>query len=235
VAGIELNLTLQRDRAAARMARAALVPLHRELGDEHFSDLRVVVSELVANATVHGAGEDIRLSVSVEDDGCVSGMVEGGAPIKEISPIANLGESEEGLGLLIVDTLASSWGIDAAHHAIWFEIDPPAIAIPAATTIRQLGDELAGLCARAYGDAPRSAEVFVADDAVVVLMAGVSPEAVEGDEDEIDASFRAAVERIVGRSVISLSSFAGVEASSLCQVFRLAPLRSSSNWVGARS
>ena len=214
--GIELNLTLHRDPAAARMARDALQPLRSELGDEQFSDLRVVVSELVANASLHGGGEDIRLALAVADRGIVCGRVEDDGASADIGPKPHAESVDDGLGLLIVDSLASRWGIDEGRGGVWFEIEPPADEVAAAATLREIGAELATLSASAYGESPRSAEVLVADDAIVVLLEGISLDpAATGDDGELEASLRAALERILGRSVISLSTFAAVDTSTV--------------------
>lgn len=232
---IDLNLTLDRTPAAARMARGALLPLRSQLGEEHFSDLRVIVSELVANATAHGAGDDIRLALTVEDTGVVRGRVEDDGPSRAIAPRPDCDAVDEGLGLLIVDTLASTWGIDEVRPGVWFEIEPPPGEHNVAAAGREIGEELSGLHAQIYDEEARLAEVLLAEDAVVVLLDGVAPEReADRDEDAIEATFRAAIERILGRSVVAFSSFTKADPGCVCQVFRLAPLRGSHEWVGAQ-
>lgn len=232
VSAIDLTLTLERSPAAAGMARGALLPLRRRLGDEHFSDLRVVVSELVANATTHGAGEDIRLSLTVEETGVVRGRVEDDGPLDEVEPRLDSEAVDEGLGLLIVDTLASTWGVDETHHAVWFEIDPPLSAV-AVTPRRQIADELVNLHLNLHGQAARAASVLLAEDAVVALLEGVSETPAAGpDAETVEAGFRAAVERILGRRVTDFSSFVSHDSDDVCHVFRLAPLRGWLDGVG---
>ncbi len=140
---------------------------------------------------------------------------------------------DEGLGLLIVDTLASTWGVDELRHGVWFEIEPPVSAV-ALTPKRQIHDELVSLHARIHGRIASSADVLFADDAVVAFLEGVSADPGTTPEDATsEASFRAAIERILGRRVISLSTFTATDEEGICQVFRLAPLRGSSDGVGA--
>ncbi len=122
---IGLSLTLDRNPDAAGLARGALLPLRHRLGNEHLSDLRVVVSELVANATIHGAGDDIKVSLTVYETGVVHGKVRDRGSGQDIKPRLDTDYVDEGLGLLIVDTLASTWGVDESHHGVWFEIPPP--------------------------------------------------------------------------------------------------------------
>lgn len=229
---IDLNLTLDRTTAAAGVAREALLPLRPQLGSEQFSDLRVVVSELIVNATCHGGGPDIRLSLRVEETGVVHGRVEDDGTQQEIEPKPDADAVDEGLGLLIVDTLASTWGVDKAHSAVWFEIDPPPAKL-ALTTRQQIASELVSLHAKLYGASARSADVLIADDAVAVVLEGVSGDALAGAvDDAVEASFRAAIERILGRRVLSLTNFTNADADCVCQVFRLTPLRRPINGVG---
>ncbi len=231
MSSIDLNLTLQRNLAAAGAARAALLPLRPQLGSEQFSDLRVVVSELIVNATFHGGGPDIRLWLTVEETGVVRGRVEDDGIRQEIEPKPDGDAVDEGLGLLIVDTLASTWGVDQAHSSVWFEIDPPTAAL-ALTDRQQIGNELVSLHSKLYGETARSADVLIADNAVAAVLEGVSGDAVAGAGDNaVEASFRAAIERILGRRVISFTNFASADADCVCQLFRLTPLRSPVNGV----
>ena len=87
------------------------------------ADLRAIVSELVENCVVHGTGTTICLELEVARDGSVYGSVSDGCvPSPDIRPASR--EGDPGLGLLIVDTLASRWGVDGAAKAVWFELAP---------------------------------------------------------------------------------------------------------------
>lgn len=99
----------------------------RELADllppPTLADLRAIVSELVDNCVLHGPGATIRLAVEVGRDGSVRGSVgDGSVPSPDIRPA--LREGECGIGLLIVDTLASRWGVDVGAKNVWFELAP---------------------------------------------------------------------------------------------------------------
>jgi len=214
------------------MARGALLPLRRRLGEEHFSDLRVVISELVANATAHGHGDEIRLSITVDGDDIVRGRIEDDGGPKRIEPNLDIAAVDEGLGLLIVDTLATAWGSEASRPGVWFEIEPPIPVTDTVTTGRRLGEELSGLHSRIFGGSAQSVEVLLADDAVVVLLEGAMTESAGAHpEAAIDASFRAAVERLLGRTVDSFSTFMKPDGNCACLVFRLAPLQNATSWV----
>lgn len=100
----------------------------RELADllppSALADLRAIVSELVDNCVLHGPGKTVRLAIEVARDGSVRGAVgDGSVPSPDdIRPACREGEC--GIGLLIVDTLASRWGIDVGARTVWFELAP---------------------------------------------------------------------------------------------------------------
>jgi anti-sigma regulatory factor (Ser/Thr protein kinase) len=120
---LERQTELPRDDAASAQARAFI--------DEHFGELlseggcenaKIVVSELVTNAVVHGAGRitlkthwsDERLRVEVVDEGT------GNAPaIREQG-----GDRSGGWGLRLVDALALEWGAYEGTTHVW--VDMPA-------------------------------------------------------------------------------------------------------------
>jgi signal transduction histidine kinase len=124
VSATDLNFELESDSSAPRLGREALLPLAGLLTKEQFSDLSLVVSELTANAVKFGPGSPIAVSVAVADDGSTGGYVDdggsGGVAITPADPSA-----ATGLGLLIVDTLASSWGVEPGSTRVWFELPPP--------------------------------------------------------------------------------------------------------------
>jgi anti-sigma regulatory factor (Ser/Thr protein kinase) len=119
----DLNFELVSDASASRLGRAALVPLEVHLPPETYADLNVIVSELTANAVKHGPGTPIGVSVEIRDDGSIRGQVDdggsGGFAIAHGDPFAG-----PGLGLKIVDTLTSAWGLDPGTTRVWFELAP---------------------------------------------------------------------------------------------------------------
>ena len=120
----DLNFELESDSSASRLGREALLPLASRLPAESFSDLSLIVSELTANAVKFGPGTPIAVSIAVADDGGISGYVDdggtGGVAITDADPFA-----ATGLGLLIVDTLAQTWGVEPGSTRVWFELEPP--------------------------------------------------------------------------------------------------------------
>ena len=85
------------------------------------NDLRIVVTELVDNSVRHGTGGPITVAVEVMPSGTTRGTVsDGGRGPVEIAPPREVGDG--GLGLRIVDALASHWGVNAPSTDVWFEL-----------------------------------------------------------------------------------------------------------------
>ena len=84
-------------------------------------DLRTVVTELVNNSVRHGSGRQIALVIEVAPGGVTSGTVSDGGvgPVEMVSSPAQV---DGGLGLRIVDALASHWGVNAPSSDVWFEL-----------------------------------------------------------------------------------------------------------------
>jgi anti-sigma regulatory factor (Ser/Thr protein kinase) len=105
-----------------RVLRTAGVPR------DHIERAALLVSELVTNAVVHAASDVcIRVSarplirVEVEDH---DPRLPETRPARDTPPVVDALEPG-GLGLAIVDGLASRWGVDrlADGKVVWFEID----------------------------------------------------------------------------------------------------------------
>jgi anti-sigma regulatory factor (Ser/Thr protein kinase) len=120
---------------AAPRARKSLDVLRPLMSCRTFADMRLLVSELVANSVEHSGAEQEqliglevfviaeRVRVEVSDPGpgfdlpCV--------------PSHQPWEAEYGRGLLIVDSVADSWGIANGHRSsVWFELAVPGL-VPA--------------------------------------------------------------------------------------------------------
>lgn len=120
---------LGRDQAPGA-ARNALTTLNGSLGifsESQLGDVRLLASELVANAlhhgnadgtitlSVHGMPKAIRVAVSDDGDGFDPG---------ELS--APSSDQTRGWGLALVGVLADRWGVERdIATTVWFEIDHP--------------------------------------------------------------------------------------------------------------
>jgi anti-sigma regulatory factor (Ser/Thr protein kinase) len=113
--------------AASRARRLVREELTGRIPDAVLPDVMLLVTELVANGVRHGgAGVDTELHL----------LLESRPPalhVEVVNPDPALGlvarrrpdlQGGGGLGLHILDRLASRWGIrDEPHTAVWFEID----------------------------------------------------------------------------------------------------------------
>jgi anti-sigma regulatory factor (Ser/Thr protein kinase) len=118
-----LALELPRAPEAPGIARRQLA---RSFGDalkaDQLQTVRLLTSELVTNALLHGAGsitlraslDDHRLLVEVIDEG--DGLDPTGAPRRDADYVG-------GYGLHIVDSEASRWGIGRGTTHVWFELE----------------------------------------------------------------------------------------------------------------
>jgi anti-sigma regulatory factor (Ser/Thr protein kinase) len=122
-----MRVTLERDAAAPSLARAAVAGFSRgrELSAERLDTLSLLVSELVSNAVVHSdappasdihlcaraaGGDAIRIEVTDEGSGFT-------AVPRDPTRI------EGGYGLFLVDSQATSWGVDRRFgNCVWFEV-----------------------------------------------------------------------------------------------------------------
>jgi anti-sigma regulatory factor (Ser/Thr protein kinase) len=132
----ELSLTLPRDPSAATVARAAVYRRFAGLGRQRLADLALVVSELLPNAVVHGRGA-ITFNLQHDDDLLRGEVIDEGGDFERA--VRDRGPHEvSGRGLLIVQALASRWGIHEGSTHVWFEL-PDDRAAPGRAD-PQLGD-----------------------------------------------------------------------------------------------
>jgi hypothetical protein len=117
---------------SAPRARRALACLEPLMSWPTFADLRLLVSELIANGVEHsGASRDqlIGLEVTVADE-CLRVVVSDPGPGFDLprTPSSQPWEAEYGRGLLIVDSLAHSWGVTQGDRStVWFELAVPGL------------------------------------------------------------------------------------------------------------
>ena len=79
----------------------------------------IVVSELVSNACRHGSGR-IELRVHSDADGVEASVHDEGVAQTIASPVPR--PERGGWGLLLVDRLADSWGVEDGASRVWFTV-----------------------------------------------------------------------------------------------------------------
>ena len=119
--GSRVEVELASEPAAVGRARAAVVPLRDSLSDDIYGDLRLVISELVSNAVLHGPGTSIRLAVAIDGETVRGEVADDGDGAVEVRTRAN-GAGGGGHGLTIVDSLADRWGVYVGSTHVWFEL-----------------------------------------------------------------------------------------------------------------
>jgi anti-sigma regulatory factor (Ser/Thr protein kinase) len=115
-----VRLELPRDQRALADARHALDHLRPSLDPQTIDGARLLISELVTNSIVHGAGETVTLIVDDDVPGTVrcevidqgDGFVPRGRQDRAIG----------GWGLSLVDQLATTWGVREGSTHVWFEL-----------------------------------------------------------------------------------------------------------------
>ncbi|MGI5490187.1 ATP-binding protein [Microtetraspora malaysiensis] len=124
--------TMRTRRASwALLPKASSTPMARrlvrtQLGGwgcgEHCEVAELLVSELVTNALHHGSGGPVLTLTSA--DGTLRCEVEDESPAP-VRTCPAAGDDEGGRGLLLVDTLSSSWGTGRTGRGkvVWFELD----------------------------------------------------------------------------------------------------------------
>jgi anti-sigma regulatory factor (Ser/Thr protein kinase) len=117
---------------SAPRARRVLGRLEPLMPWPTFADLRLLVSELIANGVEHsGATRDqlIGLEVSVVDERLRVEVSDPGPGFDlPRTPSSEPWEAEYGRGLLIVDSLAQSWGVTQGKRStVWFELSVPGL------------------------------------------------------------------------------------------------------------
>ena len=117
-------MRLEASKDQIKMARDVVAMQLQAWECDHLVEAaRVLTSELVANAMMHGEGP-IDVDV-VRTDGVVRvAVTDQGAGNPALRGVDL--DDPGGMGLLIVSTMASSWGIehpDSGGKRVWFEVD----------------------------------------------------------------------------------------------------------------
>jgi hypothetical protein len=122
VAPVRLELRLSPTVHGPWIARRRLTEeFAEELEHDELEDAKLLSSELVTNAVVHGRG-DIQLSALLNDVRLTVEVIDQGEGFERTAP--NSGSATMGgQGLNIVDALASRWGIHQGTSHVWFELD----------------------------------------------------------------------------------------------------------------
>lgn len=119
-----LQVNLPNTVQAPGLARRSLADwLAPAVGVDELDTARLLVSELITNAVVHGHG-DITLRATLDEDRLLVEVIDEGRGFEltiRQQDFATIG----GRGLAIVDAEASRWGIHEGTTHVWFELERP--------------------------------------------------------------------------------------------------------------
>ena len=113
---------LPRSPLAPGIARRAISAWLKEvLTGQDLDTAKLLTSELVANAIVHGQGR-ILLRGGLDENRVLVEVIDDGAGFEHEIRSSNFDELH-GRGLAIVDAEASRWGIHEGTTHVWFELE----------------------------------------------------------------------------------------------------------------
>jgi anti-sigma regulatory factor (Ser/Thr protein kinase) len=119
-----LEIELPNSQDAPGLARCALTEWCGEhLDDDGLEKARLLASELVTNAVVHGYGE-IVLRAELDDHRVLVEVIDQGGGFEHRARVRDM-EDLGGRGLSIVDQESSRWGIHEGTTHVWFELELP--------------------------------------------------------------------------------------------------------------
>jgi anti-sigma regulatory factor (Ser/Thr protein kinase) len=117
-----LDLQLPRLASQAYVLRQHLAELYSHLPPTVTLTAQLLATELFTNAVEHGAGENVTVTAFSADETLYVEVVDEG----EGDPRPRAGEPADtrGRGLVVVDQLASDWGVlpAAEGKAVWFKL-----------------------------------------------------------------------------------------------------------------
>lgn len=114
-----VELELPRDHAAPARARAQVDELG--LDPERGQELKLVVSELVTNAVLHGDGP-VALRLKAAGDTVKGEVVDSGPGFDPVPrPASAPDDAEGGRGLFLVDRLCRRWEVGTSPSRVRFE------------------------------------------------------------------------------------------------------------------
>ena len=119
-----IAVELPRDPTASSRARCLLDELSAgRLESEQLDRSKLLVTELVNNAVLHGRGK-ITLRIDVDEDRLRAEVIDEGSGFERVVR-DNALDQIGGWGLTVVEAESSRWGVHEGTTHVWFEIERP--------------------------------------------------------------------------------------------------------------
>ncbi len=119
------SIVLPAGTDAVRVARQFVADNSDHLSADLIEDAQLLASEIVSNAVRYGR-PDITLRVRLHPPGIGIAVIDAGADLPVLPRERPASSEPSGRGLLIVDALASAWGVTPTElppgKAVWFDI-----------------------------------------------------------------------------------------------------------------
>ena len=118
-----LSLRLSGGAAAASAARQAMSRLRGDMDPPVLENLRLLVTELIANSVKHADADTVGLKVVVGGRSVLVEVTDEGRGF-DPAPRTEGQDEASGWGLFLVERLADRWGVsgDSGEMTVWFEL-----------------------------------------------------------------------------------------------------------------
>lgn len=123
-----LELSISSRPAAVPAVRRSADGLASALAEDASGRLRLLISEIVSNAVLHGSTDEaapLTARVFISEDKIRVEVSDAGGGLTEPASADRYGDREGGFGLKLVEALADRWGSEEhnGQHTLWFELD----------------------------------------------------------------------------------------------------------------
>jgi anti-sigma regulatory factor (Ser/Thr protein kinase) len=122
---MDVTFDLDAQPSAPARARRRIDALEGAVAPRVLEDLRIVISELVANSVKYGPGAPITVRLRVDSPTAVRGDVNDQGKATQPPQVRQRpGGPEGGYGLNLVDRLSERWGVHEGSTHVWFVLHP---------------------------------------------------------------------------------------------------------------
>lgn len=121
-----VTINLHAGAEAPAEVRALVDTLPVRLSHEQRYDMRLALSELVANSVRHGTplpGRSVEVSITTSDACIHCEVADQGEGFRLADVREDRPRHDGGLGLILLDRVATRWGLLREGRTVWFELE----------------------------------------------------------------------------------------------------------------